>query len=954
MLPRLRLPGTVLSGMASPLTYFLPILRRKKEIHYRDTKIPYIHDAQPLAASFLLVAAPFKNTKSLTANYFTMQPKLRLLGMTVAVLLMSFVTTIAFGQATVTSDKPDYAPRSNAVFTGSGFLPGETVALKVRNISHACNTIAPDSSYTPWSVVADASGGFVTNWTVCDCNGDSLKLRAVGQSSHDTAYVYFSDATGLSNLSIGSQVGALVYGTPSAVSYNCSIKATGNPSNETVTFSFSPALPTGVSVNSIIVTNNSTLNFTLTLTSSSNTPAITQSYTVTATSSSGASTSSLSNALSLVIGKAALTVLATDQTKQYGTTASTTGVPGTTLTITGLKNSDAISGATLSYNSNSAGITGNLANASVGSYVITPSAAMFSTGSASNYTITYSLGNLFVSKAPLTIKANDQSKCQGIPFTFNLSEFTSSGLQNNETIGTVILTSGGTAASATTGTYAIVPSSASGGSFKATNYNITYTNGSFVVNGNPAASILPNTAAATTICSGSSITLNGSASGGSGSGYTYNWNNTGFGSATALTLTDQTTSSNNSLVVKDDLGCVSSSVSQTVTINSISAGSIAKGATVQADPACGSINPPQTVSTTNGTGSGTITYTWEQSTDGGTNWVPAVGEGTPPVGSFNPINITTTTIYRRVATSSLNGSSCSATSNEIAYVVNSLPSVNAITGGTSVCENSTLQLSNTTPGGIWSSDDPSIVSISTAGLVTGVSVGTLSSGIHYTVTDANGCSKTANKTITVNALPTASISGSTTICSGSSANLSVDFTGAQPWSFTYNDGTNHTISGISSSTYTLTVNPTSATTYSLVSVNDDNCSNSASGSVTVNVNVAPSIGTQPSNITTTYGNGDVSFSVSASGTPVPTYQWQVNTGSGFIDVAEATSSTLIVSNPTVAMNGYLYRVVVTNSCSGLTSNEVRLTVGQKALQVTANNTSKTYGETVSFAGSEFT
>ncbi|WP_162944450.1 beta strand repeat-containing protein [Flavisolibacter nicotianae] len=98
------------------------------------------------------------------------------------------------GPATVITDKPDYAPRSNAVFTGAGFQPGETVALRVKNLFRACNTVTADSSYQPWTVVADANGGFVTNWLVCDCLGDSLRLRAVGQTSHDTAYAYFSDA----------------------------------------------------------------------------------------------------------------------------------------------------------------------------------------------------------------------------------------------------------------------------------------------------------------------------------------------------------------------------------------------------------------------------------------------------------------------------------------------------------------------------------------------------------------------------------------------------------------------------------------------------------------------------------------------------------------------------------------------------------------------------------------
>ena len=166
-----------------------------------ETKIPYIHDALPRAASFLFVPIPVKNTKSLTANSFVMQPKLRLLRMMLGVIVLLLITSFAYSQAlsnvgpvTVTTDKPDYAPRSNAVFTGTGFLPGETVQLKVKNLFRACNTVTADSSYLPWTVTADANGGFVTNWIVCDCAGDSLRLKASGQTSGFIGYAYFSDA----------------------------------------------------------------------------------------------------------------------------------------------------------------------------------------------------------------------------------------------------------------------------------------------------------------------------------------------------------------------------------------------------------------------------------------------------------------------------------------------------------------------------------------------------------------------------------------------------------------------------------------------------------------------------------------------------------------------------------------------------------------------------------------
>ncbi|MBB1286786.1 Ig-like domain repeat protein, partial [Flavisolibacter sp. BT320] len=97
------------------------------------------------------------------------------------------------GPVTVTTDKPDYAPRSNAVFTGTGFKPYEDVQLKVKNLFRACNTVAADSSYLPWTVKADVNGGFVTNWTVCDCLGDSLRLKATGLTSNFIAYAYFTD-----------------------------------------------------------------------------------------------------------------------------------------------------------------------------------------------------------------------------------------------------------------------------------------------------------------------------------------------------------------------------------------------------------------------------------------------------------------------------------------------------------------------------------------------------------------------------------------------------------------------------------------------------------------------------------------------------------------------------------------------------------------------------------------
>lgn len=134
--------------------------------------------------------------------YLTFKPnfmrrKLLRVGTFIGVLfLLLSISSVSLGQATVTSDADDYPPRSTAIFTGAGFEPGESVELKVKNLTQPCNTVSADSSYLPWTVQADESGGFVTEWLVCDCPGDSLRLKATGLTSGSIAYAYFTDATG--------------------------------------------------------------------------------------------------------------------------------------------------------------------------------------------------------------------------------------------------------------------------------------------------------------------------------------------------------------------------------------------------------------------------------------------------------------------------------------------------------------------------------------------------------------------------------------------------------------------------------------------------------------------------------------------------------------------------------------------------------------------------------------
>ncbi|MEI6435198.1 MAG: hypothetical protein WCP32_10165, partial [Bacteroidota bacterium] len=96
-------------------------------------------------------------------------------------------------------------------------------------------------------------------------------------------------------------------------------------------------------------------------------------------------------------------------------------------------------------------------------------------------------------------------------------------------------------------------------------------------------------------------------------------------------------------------------------------------------------------------------------------------------------------------------------------------------------------------------------------------------------------------TITVNALPTATISGSAVICKGFGAPLTVALTGVAPWDFTYSDGVNLiTIYGVTAPSYNLNVWPLSSMTYTVADVSDATmCSNVGSGSAVVTVNERP-------------------------------------------------------------------------------------------------------------------
>jgi hypothetical protein len=157
---------------------------------------------------------------------------------------------------------------------------------------------------------------------------------------------------------------------------------------------------------------------------------------------------------------------------------------------------------------------------------------------------------------------------------------------------------------------------------------------------------------------------------------------------------------------------------------------------------------------------------------------------------------------------------------------------------------------------------------------------------------------------------------SSTLNPGSTATFAVTAVGTTNLSYQwqFNGGA---ISGATNSTYT-NANVQSANTGSYTIV-VSNAAGSTNATATLFVNIPPSIGAQPQNQQVNQGS-NATFSVTASGTPAPTYQWRLN-GS---PLSWGTSSTITVTN-VQSSNVGSYTVVVANVAGSVTSSTATLT-----------------------------
>ena len=233
-----------------------------------------------------------------------------------------------------------------------------------------------------------------------------------------------------------------------------------------------------------------------------------------------------------------------------------------------------------------------------------------------------------------------------------------------------------------------------------------------------------------------------------------------------------------------------------------------------------------------GTGSPAPTYSWTNSNPGASG-IGLGASGTGNIGSFaTPSGVTTP----RTGTITVTPTSAGCPGDPVTFTVTVNPGITPVLGTAQVCKNAGTFSLNTlrdplVPNGTWSGPGVTGTNFNPAaqnGVVT------------VTFTPTGPCAgPPTTTTITVNAAPTATFSPTTPVCTGSSTNLNVTFTGTAPWNFNLFAGpTNLGSFTANSSPFQIPVTPTGTTTYTIQNLMDANCSG-ANASVLQNVSAPP-------------------------------------------------------------------------------------------------------------------
>ncbi len=297
------------------------------------------------------------------------------------------------------------------------------------------------------------------------------------------------------------------------------------------------------------------------------------------------------------------------------------------------------------------------------------------------------------------------------------------------------------------------------------------------------------------------------------------------------------------------------------------------------------------------TGSGAVSYVWDNSvTDGVT---------------FNP---TSTVTYNVTGT---DGNGCMNTASVLVNV-NQLPAVSANASSTSICMGDAETLTGSgAVSYVWDNSVTDGVSFNPTSTVT----------YNVTGTDGNGCMNTASVLVNVNQLPTVSANASSTsICMGDAETL----TGGGAVSYVWD---NNVTDGVS-------FNPTSTVTYNVTGTDGNGCMNTAS--VLVNVNTLPTVTYTETTLFSCVNWAPFSL---ATGTPVGGVYSGIGVAGTNFDPAAAGSGTANVTYTYTDGNGCAgsaSSALTVDACTGIST-----LTASTAIAVYPNPSNGVYNITIS-------
>lgn len=383
-------------------------------------------------------------------------------------------------------------------------------------------------------------------------------------------------------------------------------------------------------------------------------------------------------------------------------------------------------------------------------------------------------------------------------------------------------------------------------------------------------------------------------------------------------------------------------------------------------------NPANATTCPNGNASFTITdstgaglsnsYAWEVSTNSGTTWSTVSNGGIYSNATTATLNITGAPntmsgyLYRCTSTNPCGNSATSAVASLGFYVppvVTTHPPNDDVCPGTSASfsvaasgAGLNYQWQESTNGGTtWTNiTNGGNYSGATAPTLIVANAGASVNGNQYRCEISNPCVVTSNAA-TLNLLSNPAITSQptdVTICAGNNAVFNCTGTGSAAtyqwqtlsgtiWTNLANGGS---VSGATTGTLTISNATAGMDGNKYRCIVSGTCIPAVySTPVTLDIGDNPVVTQQPSNVVACT-NSTTPVTLTATGYNL-TYQWQESTNNGvsWSNISNggvysgATTNTISFTGPSLAMNGYMYRCVVTNGCTvATTSNAITLTV----------------------------